>query len=180
MLRGWVNCNLPFGPSTKMVPSSKRTFTPAGKITGCLPIRDIAQSLFAASGFALLPHGTKQLTAEPLRPRAPVADHTLARAQNANTQPVQHRLQLSAVAVQPPARLARAVDGPDHALALQPVLHENPQHDLRHRHIRLRLKRRLPVLVGPDAAHLVVQDEAFFLEHLRYGDLELAGLHVPA
>src|SRR5438270_131859 len=39
-----TSSSLPLGPSTRILPPSRFTLTPAGMATGCLPIRDIAQS----------------------------------------------------------------------------------------------------------------------------------------
>src|SRR5438105_2284496 len=73
MSRCGTKSSLPLGPSTKTLPSAKRTFTPAGRTTGCLPIRDMAR---------LLPHGAKQFAAQALGPGAAVAHDALAGAQD--------------------------------------------------------------------------------------------------
>src|SRR5579871_2772137 len=98
MARWGASSSLPLGPSTKTLPPSRRTLTPAGTATGCLPMRDI----FASRS----PDRAEEFAAQPLGPRPPVAHHAAAGAEHADPQPVEHRLELGAVPVEAAPRPA--------------------------------------------------------------------------
>src|SRR4051812_2293899 len=83
--------SLPSGPSTVICLPARAILTPAGTVTGCLPIRDIASSTFASSTFGVeLPEFAEHFAAEIALPRFAVADHATAGADNRDSQTVEH------------------------------------------------------------------------------------------
>src|SRR5262245_42462537 len=100
-LRCVASSSFPLGPSTKTLPSANFTLTPAGMLTACLPIRDIAR---------LLPNDAEQFPTQLLGPGLPAAHHALARAENADPQTVQHWPDLVRTNVLPQPRPALPLD----------------------------------------------------------------------
>src|ERR1700722_6252532 len=139
MARCGANSSLPLGPSTKILPLSRRTLTPAGTTTGCLPIRD----MFAFR----LPPRAQELAAQLLGPRPPVAHDSAVGANDADPQAVEHRPELRVPTVQSPSRPAGPIDLPDDALTLRPVLQEDAQDGLRPTQIGNRLEDRRSVVI---------------------------------
>src|SRR2546430_1631515 len=148
-----ASSSLPFGPSTLTLPSASWIFTPLGTGTGCLPIRDMANS-------TSLPNGAEQLAAEPLCPRLAVTHNAFARAQDGNAEAIEHGPEVLVALVEPAPGRAGAIQPPQHALAFRAVLQIDPEDALRQGRVGRRLEGFLAFLVHvePD---LVIQDEAY-------------------
>src|ERR1700761_200962 len=96
-----TSSSLPLGPSTLIFVPSTATFTPAGTAIGCFPIRDMAfpsckgrvddpSGKFDRSS----PEPTEHLAADPLGPRLAIAHDAPTRAQDADAESLQHRLEV--------------------------------------------------------------------------------------
>src|SRR5262249_42629084 len=133
------------------------TFTPAGMVTGCLPIPDISR---------LLPHDAEPLAAQLLRAGLAVAHDALVGANNADFLPAQHGPDLARADVNPAAGLALPLDVADDALALGAVLQVPPQGQLGQAEVGHGLELVVAGLVDAVHADLVVEDEALVLQHL--------------
>src|SRR5262245_38388507 len=92
--RGTVRESLPFGPSTRTVPSATCTFTPPGTVIGMRPIRDMI----------VLPHRAEQLAADALLARLAVDEDAPRRRQHVHTQALADGGDLARSDVDPQAR----------------------------------------------------------------------------
>src|SRR5258708_5834674 len=155
--------SLPLGPSTRILPSAMLTFTPPGMATGCLPIRDMALSRLCFP----LPHVTQNFAAQALGPRLPIANHPAIGGDDRDAEAVQDARQLAVAAVNPAAGRAHALDAPNHPFPFRAVLEVDAQYLLGVLGVGRRVELRLSLLVLDQRTHLVVENEAFVLEHLR-------------
>src|SRR5262245_2807080 len=131
----------PLGPSTLILPPSSFTFTPEGIATGCLPIRDMVLALYLSSswqtppvragvirhapaltGGVRLPNVGNHFAADFFLAGLAVAHDALVRADDRDSEAVEHSLQLVRALVDAQARLADAADVADHLLAFRAVL----------------------------------------------------------
>src|SRR5262245_29665757 len=89
------------------------TFTPSTTGTGFLPMRLIS---------LLLPNLAQHFAPQVLLAGLAVAHHAARRAENLDSEPVEHGPQLAGLAVDPLARLAHALQVPNEPLAVGTVL----------------------------------------------------------
>src|SRR5262245_57006969 len=142
---GWAS--LPLGPSARTRAPSTCTLTPAGMVTGCLPIRDMG---------ALLPHVGEHFAADLLLARVAVAHHPAGGGQEGHPHSAQDGWDTVVGDVHPTARRRHPNQARDHLLVARPVLEVHPQGAL------------LVVLQNPE-----VLDEALVPQQLGQADLEL-------
>src|SRR3954447_8021705 len=142
----WIGCvSSPRGPLTRTTLSSPTaTSTPLGISMGFLPIRLIC----VPRSFPSLPHVGEDLPADALLGRRTVGHHAARGRDQRDTEAAHHARQLTAAAVQPPARRGHPADAGDRPLLARPVLEPDAEG----------LVHALPLLLEADDVALILQD----------------------
>src|SRR5262245_21246532 len=119
VISGWTRwLSSPRGPLTVTTASSPTvTWTPLGISMGCLPIRLIVRFLLLP-----LPHVREDLAADALTGGVAVGHHPVRGGHDRDAEPAEDPRQPVVTRVDPPARLAHALQAADRAFALGAVL----------------------------------------------------------
>src|SRR5262245_51539765 len=118
-----VRVSVPFGPSTRTVPSATWSFTLSGMGIGRRPMRDMR--ILSSPG---LPYLADDLAAHTLPPRFAVRQDALRRGQDADPETAAHRGDVVLPHVDPQARTAHAADAGDDGPPALVVAEADAQH----------------------------------------------------
>src|SRR5262245_21052017 len=147
-----VRVRVPFGPSTRIVPSLTCSFTASGMVTGRRPMRDMASSGVLRDRVRCRRHRRSpdladHLAAHALAACLAVREDALGRRQDAHAEPPAHRRDLAGADVDTQARTAHPKDAGDHRAAGLIVAQPEPE------------GRELPLLYHRGVREVALLDE---------------------